>query len=66
MDTQLSRSRLLATLVLRGVVGMAVIDALLFGIAGRTDWRAAWVFTVMFATYITVPIATFDIRCIRR
>jgi hypothetical protein len=36
-----SRSELMARLALRGVLGIAIIDAILFGVAGRLDWRAA-------------------------
>jgi hypothetical protein len=35
------QSHLTARLVLRGVVGIVIIDAILFGVAGRLDWRAA-------------------------
>jgi len=54
-----SRSHLISRLVLRGVMGIAFIDAILFGVAGRFDWRAAWVMSGMFAVYVAAGIAWF-------
>lgn len=47
-----SRSHLISRLVLRGVLGIALIDVILFGVAGRLDWRAAWVMSGMFTVYV--------------
>jgi len=49
---QSARARLLARLVVRGLLGLTVINAMLFGLAGRLDWRAAWVLSALFAVYI--------------
>ena len=38
---------------------MAVIDAILFGLAGRLDWRAAWVLSVLFAVYLAAAMMWF-------
>ena len=54
-----SRSHLISRLVLRGVLGIALIDVILFGVAGRLDWRAAWVMSGMFAAYVTAGVAWF-------
>ena len=53
------RSRLPLRLLARGVFGMAAIDAILFGLAGRLDWRAAWVLSVLFAAYIAAGMMWF-------
>jgi hypothetical protein len=51
-------------LALRGVLGIAIIDAILFGVAGRLDWRAAWVMSGLFAVYVAagalLVTAAFD------
>ena len=52
-------SRLIARLLLRGVAGIVIIDAILFGVAGRLDWRAAWVMSGLFAAYVAAGIAWF-------
>jgi protein-S-isoprenylcysteine O-methyltransferase Ste14 len=54
-----SRSHLISRLVLRGVLGIALIDVILFGVAGRLDWRAAWVMSGMFAVYVAAGMAWF-------
>ncbi len=46
------QSHLTARLLLRGVAGIVIIDAILFGVAGRLDWRAAWVMSGLFAAYV--------------
>src|SRR5688572_33400075 len=57
-----SRSELMVRLALRGVFGIAIIDAILFGVAGRLDWRAAWVMSGLFAVYVAAGIAWFGRR----
>lgn len=49
-------------LALRAVLGIALIDALLLGVAGRLDWRAAWVVSGLFAVYVAAGIAWFGRR----
>lgn len=38
---------------------MTAIDAMLFGLAGRVDWRAAWVLSVLLAVYIAAGMMWF-------
>src|SRR5215510_11107121 len=49
-------------LALRGVLGIGLIDAILFGVAGRLDWRAAWVMSGLFAVYVAAGIIWFGRR----
>lgn len=53
------RRSLAARLATRGIVGLALIDACLFGVAGRTDWPAAWIFTALFGAYLAVGLVWF-------
>jgi protein-S-isoprenylcysteine O-methyltransferase Ste14 len=53
------RSRLPLRLLGRGILGMASIDAILYGLAGRLDWRAAWVLSVLFAVYLAAGMTWF-------
>jgi len=53
------RRRLAARLATRGIIGLALIDACLFGVAGRYDWPAAWIFTALFAAYLAVGLIWF-------
>ena len=55
------RRRLAARLATRGIVGLALIDACLFGVAGRTDWPSAWIFTALFGVYLVIG-ATWFVR----
>ena len=50
---------LLRRLIVRGVLGLALIDAILFGLARRVDWGAAWVLTVLFAIYLAAGVVWF-------
>ena len=38
---------------------MTAIDAILFGLAGRLDWRAAWVLSVLFVVYLAAGLSWF-------
>jgi protein-S-isoprenylcysteine O-methyltransferase Ste14 len=50
-----SRPRtLLAKSLLRGVVDLATLSGVLFGIAGRVDWIAAWLITLLFAGHLVL------------
>jgi protein-S-isoprenylcysteine O-methyltransferase Ste14 len=53
------RSRLSLRLVARGILGITAIDAILFGLAGRLDWRAGWVLSVLFAIYLAAGMTWF-------
>jgi protein-S-isoprenylcysteine O-methyltransferase Ste14 len=52
MNAESGRSTLLLTIVVKGVVGLGAIAGTLFGVAGRVDWPAAWVFISLFAIYL--------------
>ena len=39
-------------IAVKGVVGLGAIGGTLFGIAGRVDWPAAWLFLSLFAVYL--------------
>jgi hypothetical protein len=34
--------------LVRGVVELAILGGVLFGVAGRVDWIAAWLITLVF------------------
>jgi protein-S-isoprenylcysteine O-methyltransferase Ste14 len=46
------RSMLTMRIAMKGVVGLGAIAGTLFGIAGRVDWLAAWIFLSMFTVYL--------------
>jgi hypothetical protein len=47
--------RLLARkIAVRGLIGLGSIGGLLFGVAGRLDWPAAWLLVSSVAVYITL------------
>jgi hypothetical protein len=52
MNAESGRSTLLLKIVVKGVVGLGAIAGTLFGVAGRVDWPAAWVFISLFAIYL--------------
>ena len=54
-----ARTRLLIALLAQGAIALAVVDAILFGLAGRTDWAAAWILTALFAIYLPAGAAWF-------
>jgi protein-S-isoprenylcysteine O-methyltransferase Ste14 len=43
-----SRWKLAVKLLLQALITIAVMDGILFGFAGRIDWPAAWVLTLLF------------------
>jgi hypothetical protein len=51
MSAAARRPRLAARVAVKGVGGLAALDALLFASAGRTDWPAAWILTGLFALF---------------
>ena len=59
MNTQMSRSRLFAKTSARLVLGLVLIDTTLFGIAGRTDWLAPWLLTLMLLGIFAVGLPWF-------
>ena len=52
----------MSRLAFRGVLGIAVINAILFGVAGRLDWGGAWVMSGLFAVYVAAGIVWFGRR----
>jgi len=54
MNTEVRRSRLLATIVMKGLLGLGTIGGVLFGLAGRVDWAAAWVLISLLAVYLFI------------
>jgi protein-S-isoprenylcysteine O-methyltransferase Ste14 len=53
------RSRLPLRLLVRGIGGLALINGLLFGLADRLDWRAAWVLSALLAVYLGAGVTWF-------
>jgi protein-S-isoprenylcysteine O-methyltransferase Ste14 len=49
-----ARTLLVKTLAKRGVVELAILGGLLFGIAGRLDWPAAWLIALLFAGHLVL------------
>jgi len=49
-----ARTFLVKTLVKGGVVELAVLGAVLFGIAGRVDWLAAWFVILLFTGHVVL------------
>jgi protein-S-isoprenylcysteine O-methyltransferase Ste14 len=43
----------------RAVIGLCLVDLTLFGVAGRANWMAAWIFTALFAVYLACGAAYF-------
>jgi protein-S-isoprenylcysteine O-methyltransferase Ste14 len=48
MSTDIRARTLLVKSLVRGVVNLAILGGLLFGIAGRVDWPAAWLVILLF------------------
>ncbi len=50
-----SRARpLLMKILVKGVVDLAILGGLLFGIAGRVDWPAAWLVILLFTGHLVL------------
>ena len=50
-----SRARtLLVKILVRGVVELAILGCLLFGLAGRVDWPAAWLIILLFTGHLVL------------
>ena len=49
MNAEIPARTLLVKSLVRGVVDLATLGGVLFGIAGRVDWPAAWLIIVLFA-----------------
>lgn len=49
-----ARTSLVKTLVKGGVVELAILGGVLFGIAGRVDWPAAWLVILLFTGHLVL------------
>lgn len=56
-----SGSKRTISLVVRALFILLAIDAILFGAAGRMDWQAAWVFTLLFFLFL-MAVVVWSIR----
>lgn len=52
MSTEVHTRPLLARSLVTGAVALAILGGVLFGIAGRFDWPAAWLVLVLFALQV--------------
>jgi protein-S-isoprenylcysteine O-methyltransferase Ste14 len=55
----IDRSRLAMLMIVRAAIGFTVMDGLLFMAAGRTDWRAPWPLTAVFAVFAALGAVWF-------
>src|SRR5262245_42147795 len=53
-DEGRARTLLVKSLVVRGVVDLAILSGVLFGIAGRIDWPAAWLVILLFTGHLVL------------
>jgi protein-S-isoprenylcysteine O-methyltransferase Ste14 len=54
MNAERRARPLLAKVLVSGVVDVAILCGVLFGIAGRVDWPAAWLVVVLFTGHLAV------------
>ena len=52
MNAESQTRTLLARSLVRGVVNVAILAGVLFGIAGRIDWPAAWLVVLLFTAQV--------------
>jgi hypothetical protein len=52
MNAEIHARTLLVKSLARGVVDLAILGGVLFGIAGRVDWPAAWLITLVFTGHL--------------
>ena len=52
MSADVLARTLLAKSLVRGVVNLAILGGLLFGIAGRVDWPAAWLVVLLYTAQV--------------
>ena len=52
MITDIGAQPLLRQVLVRNAVNLAILCGVLFGIAGRVDWPAAWLVIVLFAVHV--------------
>jgi len=54
MNAEIRARTLLVKSLVRGVVDLAALGGVLFGIAGRVDWPAAWLIVLLFIGHLLV------------
>ena len=54
MNADINARTLLVKSLVRGVVDLAILGGVLFGIAGRVDWPAAWLITLVFTSHLVL------------
>ena len=54
MNADINARTLLVKSLVRGVVDLAILGGVLFGIAGRVDWPAAWLITLVFTGHLVL------------
>jgi len=54
MNAEINSQTLLAKSLVKGVVDLAILIGVLFGIAGRVDWPAAWLITLVFTGHLVL------------
>jgi protein-S-isoprenylcysteine O-methyltransferase Ste14 len=54
MNADISARTLVAKSLVRGVVDVAILSGVLFGIAGRVDWPAAWLIILVFTGHLVL------------
>ena len=54
MNADINTRTLLVKSLVRGVVELAILGGVLFGIAGRVDWPAAWLIMLLFTGHLVL------------
>ena len=54
MNADINARTLLVKSLVKGVVDLAILGGVLFGIAGRVDWLAAWLITLVFTGHLVL------------
>jgi hypothetical protein len=54
MNAEIRPRTLLGKSLVRGVVDLATLGGVLFGIAGRVDWPAAWLIILLFTGHLVL------------
>ena len=54
MNAEIRARTLLVKILVRGVVELATLGGVLFGIAGRVDWPAAWLIILLFTGHLVL------------
>jgi protein-S-isoprenylcysteine O-methyltransferase Ste14 len=54
MNAEIRARTLLVESLVRGVVDLAILGGVLFGIAGRVDWPAAWLIVLVFTGHLVL------------